>query len=247
MEKKIYTGPYGQYEAGSHGAMMNALCEQEGMPTTFVDQITLGGARNASGVFILKKKNSDKIEAFYEWFGEHIFFQWVNGRRHSYWSVDPETGVHHFNPKLVLNGTDLVMRLTMSDMPYSNEFDNEDCFRKLTHWLRVRTLSNGTLLFSSSENTLDIAVKRYSMPDDVVSDFGHYRGFKFLTTQARKDWRYSFTEEEKEEAIKLFSEYSATVNQFPESYYCHAFENLEDRFIIAWLTVARKLLQKSEG
>lgn len=69
---KMYNGPFGSYDAGTMGAVLNAACEQEDRPSSIVSNYVLAG----NGV-IYKHHGSKDIVATYKWVGEDIVFEWL--------------------------------------------------------------------------------------------------------------------------------------------------------------------------
>lgn len=67
-------GPYGSYPAGTIGATMNALSEQEGLSTHLIDGY----------VFVKKgiqRRNDAFLLATYEWKGNEVTFTWTSDAR----------------------------------------------------------------------------------------------------------------------------------------------------------------------
>lgn len=68
---KKYNGPFGSYEAGTCGAVLNACVRQENRPLTAVENYVLGG----NGI-LYRSINSKVIVATYVWEGDEIVFDW---------------------------------------------------------------------------------------------------------------------------------------------------------------------------
>lgn len=68
MTTKMYNGPYGNYKAGTYGAVLNALAEQEGRPLTWIDQHVLGQGK------LLKRSDESIVVATWEWHDNEIVF-----------------------------------------------------------------------------------------------------------------------------------------------------------------------------
>lgn len=68
---KIYDGPFGSYGAGSVGAVLNALCEQEGRPVTAVSNYIISNGR------ILRHSGDSTVVATFVWDGDDIAFNWA--------------------------------------------------------------------------------------------------------------------------------------------------------------------------
>ena len=69
---KEFNGPYGNYAAGTFGAVLNAMCEQEGRPSSVVSNYALGGNGK-----VMANSASDKVVATYIWKGDEIIFTWM--------------------------------------------------------------------------------------------------------------------------------------------------------------------------
>jgi hypothetical protein len=69
---KMFSGPFGNYAAGSYGAVLNALCEQEGRSCGTVGNYVFGSNGN-----ILAGHGSDKVVATYVWENDEIKFTWM--------------------------------------------------------------------------------------------------------------------------------------------------------------------------
>lgn len=69
---KVYSGPFGNYNAGTFGAVLNAMCEQEGRSSGIVGNYALGGNGK-----VLAGPSSDKVVATYVWEGDDITFTWL--------------------------------------------------------------------------------------------------------------------------------------------------------------------------
>ena len=67
---KIYDGPFGSYKAGSAGAVLNALCEQEGRSCGTVGNYIIGNGK------IYANHSSKKVVATYEWNDDDVVFTW---------------------------------------------------------------------------------------------------------------------------------------------------------------------------
>lgn len=70
IQRKNYPGPYGNYPAGSFGAVMNALVEQEGWPTNKVDEYVFG-----NGTILTRGK--EKLVGSFIWTDDDVSFDWV--------------------------------------------------------------------------------------------------------------------------------------------------------------------------
>ena len=68
---KTYSGPFGNYAAGSAGAVLNAMCEQEGRSCGVVDGYAIGNGK------VLANPSSDKVIATFVWDGDDITFTWM--------------------------------------------------------------------------------------------------------------------------------------------------------------------------
>ena len=68
----MFNGPFGNYAAGTYGAVLNALCEQEGRPCSAVSNYVLAGNGR-----ILASHGNDKIVATYVWEDDKITFTWM--------------------------------------------------------------------------------------------------------------------------------------------------------------------------
>lgn len=69
--RKIYGGPFGNYEAGTGGAVLNACVRQEGRPLTVVENYVIGSNGN-----LYKDHGAKVIAATYVWDGDEIVFDW---------------------------------------------------------------------------------------------------------------------------------------------------------------------------
>jgi len=69
---KEFNGPYGNYAAGTFGAVLNAMCEQEGRSSGVVSNYALGGNGK-----VMASPSSDKVVATYVWKGDEIKFTWM--------------------------------------------------------------------------------------------------------------------------------------------------------------------------
>lgn len=67
---RYYDGPFGHYKAGCTGAVLNALCEQEGRPVSRVGNYVIG-----PGV-IHPHHGTKKVIATFVWVGDDIVFEW---------------------------------------------------------------------------------------------------------------------------------------------------------------------------
>jgi len=72
MAEKIYRGPYGSYKAGSAGAVLNALAEQENRPTTWIDNLVIGHGK------LMKRSNEAIVVATFEWKDDEVTFIFLN-------------------------------------------------------------------------------------------------------------------------------------------------------------------------
>jgi hypothetical protein len=66
----MYEGPFGSYKAGSAGAVLNALCEQEGRSCGRVGDYIIGNGQ------IFAHHSSKDVIATFEWNGDDIVFTW---------------------------------------------------------------------------------------------------------------------------------------------------------------------------
>lgn len=66
----MYEGPFGSYKAGSAGAVLNALCEQEGRSCGRVGDYIIGNGQ------IFAHHSSKDVIATFEWKGDDIVFTW---------------------------------------------------------------------------------------------------------------------------------------------------------------------------
>lgn len=69
--RKMFNGPYGNYVAGTYGAVLNALSEQEGRPTTWIDNLVLGNGK------LLKRSDESKVVATFEWKDDEVTFTYL--------------------------------------------------------------------------------------------------------------------------------------------------------------------------
>lgn len=69
--RKIYGGPFGNYEAGTAGAVLNACVRQEKRPLHAVENYVIGGSGK-----LYKDHGSKVIAATYVWDGDEIVFDW---------------------------------------------------------------------------------------------------------------------------------------------------------------------------
>lgn len=70
-ERKMYSGPFGNYRAGSMGAVLNALCEQEGRSSGLVGNYAIGNGK------VWSSPTCVNLLATYEWIGDDIVFEWI--------------------------------------------------------------------------------------------------------------------------------------------------------------------------
>lgn len=68
---KTFSGPFGNYPTGSIGAVLNALCEQEGRSSGVVGNYAIGNGK------VLANPSSDKVVATFEWVDDEIKFTWL--------------------------------------------------------------------------------------------------------------------------------------------------------------------------
>lgn len=68
---KTFSGPFGNYAAGSMGAVLNALCEQEGRSSGVVGNYAIGNGK------VFSNPNADKVLATFVWDGDVITFTWM--------------------------------------------------------------------------------------------------------------------------------------------------------------------------
>lgn len=64
MKTSIF-GPYGNYEAGTVGATLNKLCEQECIPLSTVERLTVGNGKLYDG---------EKLFGVYSWQDDNFVF-----------------------------------------------------------------------------------------------------------------------------------------------------------------------------
>lgn len=73
MKSKLHNGPFGSYPAGSVGAVLNALCEQEGRPVSKVDGYAIGNGK------VYSSPTSKNLLATFTWDEDgNITFEWVS-------------------------------------------------------------------------------------------------------------------------------------------------------------------------
>ncbi|ABY63021.1 hypothetical protein ST201phi2-1p191 [Pseudomonas phage 201phi2-1] len=68
---KVYTGPFGHYNAGSVGAVLNALCEQEGRSCGVVGNYVIGNGK------VMQNGLNERVVATFVWDGDDIKFTWL--------------------------------------------------------------------------------------------------------------------------------------------------------------------------
>lgn len=68
---KMYNGPFGNYKAGSIGAVLNALCEQEGRSCGVVGNYAIGNGK------VYSSPTCANVLATYVWEGDDIKFDWL--------------------------------------------------------------------------------------------------------------------------------------------------------------------------
>lgn len=66
-----FNGPFGNYKAGSIGAVLNALCEQEGRSCGQVGNYAIGNGK------VYSNPSSDKVIATFIWEDGKITFTWL--------------------------------------------------------------------------------------------------------------------------------------------------------------------------
>lgn len=236
MAKK-YSGPYGNYEAGSIGALMNALCDQERLPTTAVDYFTFSSAGLRPGT--IRKKGTGEIIGNYIWVGDYVFFEWLNTYKFSYWAVD-NNGVHYLHPKLGLVNNQLEFEITADMLPYEDEYEKQKCFTEIARWFNVRTVAKPAikLEISHSDMKMLVTVPTNSDIKEAVKEFDHFNGFRYQSSVDTNKWLHSFSEATEQKAIEMFRVFSRAINSMPNQNYCHDFKNLETRMRLAWLELA---------
>lgn len=69
--RKIYGGPFGSYEAGTGGAVLNACVRQESRPLNTVEDYVLSGDGT-----LMARHGSTRVVATYVWEGDEIVFDW---------------------------------------------------------------------------------------------------------------------------------------------------------------------------
>lgn len=70
MTKK-FNGPFGSYDPGTGGAVLNACVRQEGRPLNAVEDYVLSGDGT-----LLARHGSTRVVATYVWEGDEIVFNW---------------------------------------------------------------------------------------------------------------------------------------------------------------------------
>lgn len=70
-QRRNYPGPYGDYQAGSVGAVLNALCEQEGRSCCLVGSYAIGNGK------VFSNPTSTTVLATFVWEGDDIIFTWL--------------------------------------------------------------------------------------------------------------------------------------------------------------------------
>jgi len=69
---KMYHGPFGSYQAGSIGAVLNALCEQEGRSSGLVGNYAIGSGK------VYRSPASTNVLATFVWDDEgNVKFTWL--------------------------------------------------------------------------------------------------------------------------------------------------------------------------
>lgn len=68
---KTFNGPFGNYDTGSVGAVLNALCEQEGRSCGVVGNYAIGQGK------VFANPGSDKVVATFVWVDDDIKFTWM--------------------------------------------------------------------------------------------------------------------------------------------------------------------------
>lgn len=71
-EGKMCSGPFGDYRVGSTGAVLNALCEQEGRPVSQVGCWAIGNGK------VWSSPTSGNLLATFHWVEDDIVFEWVS-------------------------------------------------------------------------------------------------------------------------------------------------------------------------
>lgn len=68
---KMYEGPFGSYKAGSIGAVLNALCEQEGRSSGQVGNYAIGNGK------VYSSPTCANVLATYVWTDGEVKFTWL--------------------------------------------------------------------------------------------------------------------------------------------------------------------------
>lgn len=68
---KMFNGPFGDYAAGTYGAVLNALCEQEGRSSGTVSNYVFG----SNGKILAN--HGGPVVATYIWEDDVIIFTWM--------------------------------------------------------------------------------------------------------------------------------------------------------------------------
>jgi len=68
---KVYAGPFGHYNAGTAGAVLNALCEQEGRSCGVVGDYIISTGK------VIQRGLNERVVATFVWEGDNITFEWV--------------------------------------------------------------------------------------------------------------------------------------------------------------------------
>lgn len=70
-KRKMYNGPFGSYQAGSAGAVLNAACEQEGRSSGRVGDYIISNGK------LYANSNCTTVVANFRWEGDDIIFEWM--------------------------------------------------------------------------------------------------------------------------------------------------------------------------
>ncbi len=71
QKRRNYPGPFGDYQAGSVGAVLNALCEQEGRSSGLVGGYAIGNGK------VFSSPTCANVLATYVWDCDDIIFTWL--------------------------------------------------------------------------------------------------------------------------------------------------------------------------
>lgn len=240
MTKK-YNGPFGNYAAGTSGAILNILCREYEFPLTRVENMVLCKDN------LIGSSQGGPVIIRYKWIEDEVFFEFLAAHKPSLWAVDHH-GIYHLRPKLLLSGDLVCFEIEADDLPYSDEHDREACFKALQHWIKVRILSNGSLNLDVDHDNmyLKVYIKPGMLISDAIRDFSYLAGFKFQSDEDARAWFNWFTPEVHTKAEQMFNVFSDAVNKQPNQNYANDFKNLERRLQLAWLETAKAELETLE-